>query len=64
MTDRLKPTLLSCIRSDLTTYRRRGFDPTSIHADGEYNTVKDSFPGVHFSICSADDHVPEAEHAI
>jgi Reverse transcriptase (RNA-dependent DNA polymerase) len=64
MPDRTKPVLQSCISSDLALYRNRGFIPHSIHADGEYNAVSDSFPGVHFSICSADDHVPEIERAI
>ena len=64
MADRSKGTIKACIAADLKTYRERGFEPTEIHADGEYNALKDFFGGVHFSICSADDHVPEAERAI
>lgn len=64
MADRTKKSIKACIASDLELYRNRGFEPTEIQADGEYNSVKDSFAGVHFSICSTDDHVPEAERTI
>ena len=64
MADRTKKTITGCITSDLKMYQDRGFVPTEVHADGEYNSVSESFAGVHFSICSADDHVPEAERAI
>ena len=64
MADRNKGTIKACIAADLKMYRERGFEPAEIHADGEYNALKNSFGNVHFSICSADDHVPEAERAI
>jgi hypothetical protein len=54
----------ACIASDLSLYRNRGFHPTELHADGEYNSLRDAFPDVRFTICSADDHVPEIERAI
>jgi Reverse transcriptase (RNA-dependent DNA polymerase) len=62
--DRTKPILSSCIAADLALYRNRGFTPLEIHADGEFHSVQSSFPDIHFSICSADDHVPEIERAI
>jgi hypothetical protein len=62
--DRSKQNILNCINNDLKLYDNRGFVPTEIHPDGEYNPVKESFPGVHFSITSADDHIPEAELSI
>jgi hypothetical protein len=55
---------MNCINTDLKLFQQRGFIPTKIHANGEYNPVKESFPGIHFSICSADDHIPEAKRAI
>ena len=61
MADRSKGEIKACIAADLKVYRERGFEPTEIHADGEYNAVKGSFGNVLFSICSADDHIPEAE---
>jgi hypothetical protein len=64
LTTRTKESINSSIRSDLDMYRHRGFQPNHIHADGEFNVFKSSFPGVRFSICSADDHVPEIERAI
>jgi Reverse transcriptase (RNA-dependent DNA polymerase) len=64
ITDRSKPSIRASISSDLSLYRTRGFLPTAIHADGEYNVFRNSFPPVRFSICSADDHVPEIERAI
>jgi hypothetical protein len=62
--DRTKPLIKACIASDLTVYRNRGFHPTAIHADGEYTTMQASFPDIRFTICAADDHVPEIERAV
>jgi hypothetical protein len=62
--DHFKHTLHSCISADLSLYRARGFIPTAIHADGEFHSLRTSFPDVHFTICSADDHVPKIERAI
>jgi hypothetical protein len=62
--DRTNPHIRDCITSDLALYRNRGFQPTAIHADGEFNAVRTLFPDVQFTICAADDHVPEVERAI
>ena len=62
--ERTNPLIKACIASDLSIYRNRGFNPIEIHADGEYNSLRNTFPGVRFTICSADDHVPEIERAI
>jgi hypothetical protein len=64
ITDRSKALIQASISSDLSLYRTRGFLPTDIHADGEYTVFRNAFPPVHFSICSADNHVPEIERAI
>jgi hypothetical protein len=57
-------TFKASIASNLAIYRARGFSPTAIHADGEFHALQPSFPEIRFSICSADDHVPEIERAI
>jgi hypothetical protein len=62
--DRTKPNLKKCIAADLAVYRTRGFTPTNIHADGEFSTLQPDFPDVQFTICAAEDHVPEIERAI
>jgi hypothetical protein len=62
--NRSKGAIRACIAADLKTYEERGFTVTNIHADGEYNQFKNLFPHVHFTICSAEDHVPEVERAI
>ena len=62
--DRTKPILQTCIAADLKLYKTRGFNPQSIHADGEFTALQPAFPNIHFTICSADDHVPEIERAI
>jgi hypothetical protein len=62
--DRTAPNLRACIAADLATYRARGFNPTAIHADGEYHALQPYFPDIRFSICAADDHVPEIERAV
>jgi hypothetical protein len=62
--DRTNPLIRDCIASDLAIYRTRGFQPTAIHADGEFNAVRTLFPDIQFTICAADDHVPEVERAI
>jgi hypothetical protein len=62
--DRTKPNIKKCIAADLALYRDRGFNPNNIHADGEYNSLQTAFPDVRFTICAAEDHVPEIERAI
>jgi hypothetical protein len=62
--DRSKPTITKCIAADLAIYRNRGFNPTDLHADGEYDALQAVFPTIHFNICAADDHFPEIERAV
>jgi Reverse transcriptase (RNA-dependent DNA polymerase) len=62
--DRTKSTLSACISSDLATYQARGFRPIAIHADNEFSVCQPIFPGLQFSICAVDAHVPEVERAI
>ena len=62
--DRSKATLEATISADLKLYRDRGFTPCEIHATGEYAALQQAYEGVRFTICSADDHVPEIERAI
>jgi Reverse transcriptase (RNA-dependent DNA polymerase) len=62
--DRTKSTLSACISSDLATYQSRGFSPAAIHADSEFSVCQPLFPGLQFSICAVDAHVPEVERAI
>jgi hypothetical protein len=52
MTTRSKEVILSNISSNLATYRQRGFCPTDIHADGEFNHTYHQ------------KHVPKVERAI
>jgi hypothetical protein len=40
------------------------FKITEVQADNEFAAPKNSFPGVHFTICSVDNHMPLAETAI
>jgi hypothetical protein len=63
ISDRTRPNITACVAADLSTYRARGFTPTAIHADNEFS-LQQVFPDIHFSICSADDHVPEIERAV
>jgi hypothetical protein len=62
--DRSKSILRTCLDKDINIYRQRGFQPTEVHADGEFNCLRPLFPDIHFTICSVDDHVPEIERAI
>ena len=62
--ERTNPVLKACITSDLNLYRTRGFNPVKIHGNGKYNSLRASFPDIRFTICSADDHVPEVKRAI
>lgn len=62
--DRTAGSIKQCLTRDLDLYRKRGFRPSNIHADGEYNPLIRVFDGVKFDICAADDHVPEAERAV
>jgi hypothetical protein len=62
--DRTKANLRNYLEHDIKLYRQRGFTPTEIHADGEFNCLHSAFPDIHFTICLADDHVREIERAI
>jgi hypothetical protein len=64
LANRTKSNIVDCLDADLELYRGRGFIPTEIQANSEYNCVRHSFKDVKVSICPADSHVPEAERSI
>lgn len=55
-------TILTELRKVIQLYMHRGFQVCDIHADHEFECVRDDIP-IHFEIVAADSHVGEIERA-
>ena len=62
--DRTKETMLSFVRKSIAEYTKRGFEVVDIHADKEFECLRDSVENASLEICGPDEHVPEVEHSI
>ena len=75
--NRNRATLLHALQKILALYARRGFHITAIHADHEFECLKDSLASLHtlpawthlpgpitMDICTPNDHVKEVERSI
>jgi hypothetical protein len=62
--DRTKTTMLKCINSSLLLYRTRGFTVVDIHADLEFECIREDIMPVHLNVLAADAHVGEVERSI
>ena len=52
----------NCIEGVLQVYHHPGFSITSIHADSEFEPIRENYP--HLQTADANDHVPEIEQYI
>ena len=52
------------ISNDLAVYRARGFEVLGLHADNEFECLRNEILPVELDICSMDAHVPEVERSI
>ena len=55
------------LTSIISQYNRRGFNVSTIHGDGAFDSLKDWAMNTHkvqLTVCGADGHVPQAENTI
>ena len=59
--DRTKETMLSFVSKSIAEYTKRGFEVVDIHADKEFECLRESMGNAFLEICGPDEHVPEVE---
>ena len=64
ISDRTKETMLSFVNKSILEYSARGFEVIDIHADKEFECLRESLGNVSLEICGPDEHVPEVERSI
>ena len=58
---RRKQILLNEAKTVLNLYESKGYNITDIHADKEFQCIREEMRPVELNICATDDHVPEIE---
>ena len=64
VSDRTKETMLSFVNKSILEYTARGFEVVDIHADKEFECLRESLGNVSLEICDPDEHVLEVERSI
>ena len=64
VSDRTKETMLSFVNKSILEYTARGFEVVDVHADKEFECLRESLGNVPLEICGPDEHVPEVECSI
>ena len=64
VSDCTKETMLSFTNKSILEYTRCGFEIVDIHADKEFECLRESLGNVSLEICGPDEHVPEVERSI
>ena len=59
-----KEMMLSFVNKSIFEYTKHGFEVVDIHADKEFECLRESLGKVSLEICGPDEHVPEVEHSI
>ena len=59
-----KEMMLSFVNKSIFEYTKRGFEVVDVHADKEFECLRESLGNVSLEICGPDEHVPEVEHSI
>ena len=62
--DQAKETMLSFVNKSIFEYTKRGFEVVDVHADKEFECLRESLGNVSLEICGPEEHVPEVEHSI
>ena len=62
--NRKKETLLKETKSVINLYQHRGFQVMDIHADKEFECLKEDLRPININIVGADEHVHDIEHSI
>ena len=64
VSDRTRETMLAFANRSMLEYTKRGFEVADIHADKEFECLREKFENVSLEICGPDEHVPEVEQTI
>ena len=64
VSDRTKDTMVSFANKSMLEYTTRGFEVVDIHADKEFECLRESLGTVALDICGPNEHVPEVERSI
>jgi Reverse transcriptase (RNA-dependent DNA polymerase)/Zinc knuckle len=64
VTDRTKATMLKHVTSAIKLYQVRGFNVTDIHADVEFECLRQHLMPINLNIAASDSHVGEIERSI
>ena len=64
VSDRTKETMLAFANRCMLEYTKHGFEVANIHADKEFECLREKFENVSLEICGPDEHVPEVERSI
>ena len=62
--NRNKETMLECAEQICNQYLQRGFELRAIHADNEFECIRDEVSPVRLDVVTANGHVPEIERSI
>ena len=64
VSDCTKETMLTFANRCMLEYTKRGFEVADIHANKEFECLREKFENVSLEICGPDKHVPEVERSI
>ena len=64
LADRHSWTVIEGLKKVIQIYSVRGFIVKHIHADNEFECIKNEFNGVSVNVCGENEHVPEVERSI
>ena len=59
ISDRAKETMLSFANLSMLEYTKCGFEVVDVHADKEFECLRESLGNVSLEICRPDEHIPE-----
>jgi hypothetical protein len=62
--DQTKQTIAKCVDSTIRLYSSRGFQVVELHADSEYECIREQILPIQMNAVAADSHVGEVEHSI
>ena len=62
--DHAKETMLSFANKSMLEYTKHGFEVVDVHADKEFECLRESLGNVSLEICGPDEHIPEVERSI
>ena len=64
VSDRTKETMLTFANRCVLEYTKCGFEVADIHADKEFECLREKFKNVSLEICGPDEHIPEVDRSI